>query len=663
MDIQTIDLTADRNTIAGGPHRVFQAHALNLTLTLPTGENLDGADTLFAEIHYSRTITPASILASAELPLTTGDAEGPFDLSFTAAQMNQTVDESTRDFWLVIYADIPAESRVDVLYIGTLTMVRHNASGLIPTAPEPPVPARYAFKTIAVSGQSSVVADTAADTLTIAAGTGITITTNATTNTITITGTAAATWGSITGTLASQTDLQNALNAKVSTSTVAVTSGKTLTVSNTITISGTDGSTLNVGTGGTLGTAAFTDSSAYADAIHTHLSADVTDAAYGAESDTGKLLKIRAGGYVGGVYLVADGLPGEAGGQIRIQNAAQTFQTVFRAEGATAERTLDCPDEDGTLATRTWVTSQNYTTGGLLIANNLSDLSNVVTARSNLGLGTIATQAASNVAITGGSATFTGPVLIPAGTAGAPGLAFSADADGTGTGIYRSAANELSVATNGTQRVKVAAGGDVTITSTTAATSASSASLVTGGGLGVGLGIFATGEIRSGALVVASSGFAALSGNTVKLCGDNAGNPCTRLAFQFTPNTSGMALNPSGTTLSVTLGDGTAGGTFFTNCGIRRALTTKTASYTVTTSDHIIVGNHATVAITFTLIAASSNTNREFMFKNIGAANVTIDATSLGQINNSSGTLVNTLTLTTGQSVRIVSNGTNWLVI
>ena len=36
-------------------------------------------------------------------------------------------------------------------------------------------------------------------------------------------------------------------------------------------------------------------------------------------------------------------------------------------------------------------------------ANNLSDLGNVVTARSNLGLGSIATQAASSVAITGGS--------------------------------------------------------------------------------------------------------------------------------------------------------------------------------------------------------------------------------------------------------------------
>ena len=46
-----------------------------------------------------------------------------------------------------------------------------------------------AFKTIAVSGQSSVVADSTADTLTLAAGTGIGITTNAGTDTITITNT------------------------------------------------------------------------------------------------------------------------------------------------------------------------------------------------------------------------------------------------------------------------------------------------------------------------------------------------------------------------------------------------------------------------------------------------------------------------------------------
>lgn len=40
-------------------------------------------------------------------------------------------------------------------------------------------------------------------------------------------------------------------------STLTIADGKTLTISNTLTLSGTDSSTLNIGTGGTLGTAAF----------------------------------------------------------------------------------------------------------------------------------------------------------------------------------------------------------------------------------------------------------------------------------------------------------------------------------------------------------------------------------------------------------------------
>lgn len=63
----------------------------------------------------------------------------------------------------------------------------------------------------------------------------------------------------------------------------------------------------------------------------------------------------------------------------------------------------------------------------------------------------------------GGGATFDGgtittPVLFPNGSVGAPSVAFASDADGTGTGMYRVAANTIGFALNGVERYRLSGG-------------------------------------------------------------------------------------------------------------------------------------------------------------------------------------------------------------
>jgi hypothetical protein len=60
---------------------------------------------------------------------------------------------------------------------------------------------------------------------------------------------------------------------------LTLTDGKTLAALNTLTFSGIDGSTLNIGPGGTLGTAAFTDAITYATRTNSALGPVATDAA------------------------------------------------------------------------------------------------------------------------------------------------------------------------------------------------------------------------------------------------------------------------------------------------------------------------------------------------------------------------------------------------
>jgi hypothetical protein len=104
------------------------------------------------------------------------------------------------------------------------------------------------FETIAVAGQSSVVADSGTDTLTLAAGTGITITTDASTDTVTITN--SATGANAFGNVAVAGQTTVAADTTNDTLTIAAGTGislttdattDTLTITNSVTAPNTFG--------------------------------------------------------------------------------------------------------------------------------------------------------------------------------------------------------------------------------------------------------------------------------------------------------------------------------------------------------------------------------------------------------------------------------------
>jgi hypothetical protein len=104
---------------------------------------------------------------------------------------------------------------------------------------------QFIFKTIAVSGQSDVVADTTADTLTLVAGTGITLTTNATTDTITIASSAAGTVTTVSVVTANGVSgsVATASTTPAITLTLAAITPTTVTASDALSVTVTDAST------------------------------------------------------------------------------------------------------------------------------------------------------------------------------------------------------------------------------------------------------------------------------------------------------------------------------------------------------------------------------------------------------------------------------------
>lgn len=521
-----------------------------------------------------------------------------------------------------------------------------------------------AIPTFTVNGKGLITAASTAAVIAPAGTlTGTTLAANVTDSSLTSVGTiGTGTWNA--GIIAGQYGGTGVNNA-----------GKTLTLGGSYTINGTTGSTLDIGTGGTLGSAAFLTATAGG-----NLGADSGKVpTYSVDGD------LSATTFRARSSLVA-GTAGTGDGNVAFYNETNPAGIlIVTAPDFTAQHVWTYPgDTSGTHASREWANAAFQTLdadlttwAGITPGANVGTFLATPTS-ANLAAA-LTNETGSTLAVFSDSPTFSTTVNFPAGSASVPGIAFASDADGTGTGIYRSAANETSFAQNGVQKMKIEAGGDVKILNTTGSVNSSTGALVVSGGFAAG-GNSTFGGNLNVQTATYSPYFGAISGGIVRLLGSTAGADATRLAFQFTPSSAGASLGISGTTITAQRGDGTAGGTFAAS-GDLTVGGAATVTGTVTAAGYASSSGilNAQTGTTYTLLA--SDNGRVIKCTNASAITVTVPAGlpvgfscqviqgGAGTVTfSASGTTVNSfgsLLTTAGQyaAASIISDATNTFIL
>ncbi len=168
------------------------------------------------------------------------------------------------------------------------------------------------------------------------------------------------------------------LTAPATSATLTIAEGKTFTASNTVTLTATDGSTLAIGTGGTLGTAAYTASTNYATAAQGTTADnavpkslyDANSILYATTDNTPVALTVGASTIVGR----------KSSGDIVALTATETRTILNVADGATANTKatgaeVDTGTDDTKFVTPKAMTDSSYvkSTDNIATASNIAD--------------------------------------------------------------------------------------------------------------------------------------------------------------------------------------------------------------------------------------------------------------------------------------------------
>ena len=199
------------------------------------------------------TLGSENLVASTFIGNLTGNVTG--NVTGTVSSLSNFDTGDLTEGSNLYYTNARADARIAAASIGDLSNVdittnapssgqilKWNGTNFVPSADLSGASASNSFETISVSGQSNVVADSSTDTLTLIAGTGMSISTNATNDEITFTSTATGTVTEAFKNVAVSGQSNIVADAAADTLTFAAGSGISLTTdasTDTLTITST----------------------------------------------------------------------------------------------------------------------------------------------------------------------------------------------------------------------------------------------------------------------------------------------------------------------------------------------------------------------------------------------------------------------------------------